>query len=178
MSDTMVVFPLITPASRVAAAAPRRFWLRSRLAAPSGTLKASHSSAQRLLAAQPSKALPIACMPWSWILLPLRLRGCQLRSVEDGQKSGVSRGADTKANALGAGGALELLEHAILLDAARDDDGGRDAEPLHREVDLLGRLRALELVEVKRVAIDSARDDAPHVTRGAKKERLLWQRGT
>ena len=41
----------------------------------------------------------------------------------------LSAGADTKANALGAGGALELLEHAILLDAARDDDGGRDAEP-------------------------------------------------
>ena len=41
----------------------------------------------------------------------------------------MSAGADTKANALGAGGALELLEHAILLDAARDDDGGRDAEP-------------------------------------------------
>ena len=58
----------------------------------------------------------------------------------------MSRGADIKANTLGAGGALELLEHAILLDAARDDDGGRDAEPLVREVDLLGWLRALELV--------------------------------
>ena len=41
----------------------------------------------------------------------------------------MSAGADTNANALGASGALELLEHAILLDAARDDDGGRDAEP-------------------------------------------------
>ena len=54
------------------------------------------------------------------------------------------------------GGALELLEHAILLDAARDDDGGRDAEPLAREVDLLGRLRALELVDLKRVTVDTA----------------------
>ena len=74
----------------------------------------------------------------------------------------MSAGADMKANALvGASGALELLEHAILLDAARDDDGGRVAEPLVREVDLLGRLRALELVELKRVAIDTARDDTP-----------------
>ena len=72
----------------------------------------------------------------------------------------MSRGADTKANALGAGGALELLEHAILLDAARDDDGGRDAEPLTREVDLLGRLRALELVDRKRVTIDTAKGEA------------------
>ena len=43
------------------------------------------------------------------------------------------------------------LEHAVLLDAARDDDGGRNAEPLAREVDLLGRLRALELVDLKEV---------------------------
>ena len=72
----------------------------------------------------------------------------------------MSAGADTKANALGAGGAaLELLEHAILLDAARDDDGGRDAEPLGREVDLLGRLRALELVDRKRATIDTAKGE-------------------
>ena len=64
-----------------------------------------------------------------------------------GEPAGVSSGADTKANALGAGGALELLEHAILLDAGRDDDAGGDAEPLAREVDLLGRVRALELVD-------------------------------
>ena len=79
----------------------------------------------------------------------------------------MSAGADTKANALGAGGALELLEHAILLDAARDDDGGRDAEPLAREVDLLGRLRALELVDRKRVAIDTAKGEACGVSAGA-----------
>ena len=81
--------------------------------------------------------------------------------------AGLSAGADTKANALGAGGALELLEHAILLDAARDDDGGRDAEPLAREVDLLGRLRALELVDLKRVAIDTAKGEACRVSAGA-----------
>ena len=79
----------------------------------------------------------------------------------------VSAGADTKANALGAGGALELLEHAILLDAARDDDGGRDAEPLAREVDLLGRLRALELVNLKRVTIDTAKEEACRLSAGA-----------
>ena len=54
------------------------------------------------------------------------------------------------------GGALELLEHVILLDAGRDDDARGDTEPLAREVDLLGRLCALELVELKRVAIDTA----------------------
>ena len=79
----------------------------------------------------------------------------------------MSAGADTKANALGAGGALELLEHAILLDAARDDDGGRDAEPLVREVDLLGRLRALELLDLKRVTIDTAKGEAFRVSAGA-----------
>ena len=49
----------------------------------------------------------------------------------------------TRKRTLWAGGALELLEHAVLLDAARDDDGGRNAQPLAREVDLLGRLCAL-----------------------------------
>ena len=68
----------------------------------------------------------------------------------------VSTGADTEANNSG-GGALQLLEHAVLLDAARDDDGGGDAEPLVREVDPLGRLRALELVDLKRVTIDTAK---------------------
>ena len=73
----------------------------------------------------------------------------------------VSMGVDTKANTwvCGERGALQLLEHAVLLDAARDDDGGGDAEagPLVREVDLLGRLYALELVDLKRVTIDTAK---------------------
>ena len=86
---------------------------------------------------------------------------------EDGQKSGVSAGADTKANALGAGGALELLEHAILLDAARDNDGGRNAEPLAGEVDLLSRLRAPELVNLKSVTIDTAKGEVCRVSAGA-----------
>ena len=52
---------------------------------------------------------------------------------------------------------LELLEHAVLLDTARDDDGGRDAEILAREVDLLGWLCALELVDRKRLTVDTAK---------------------
>ena len=106
-------------------------------------------------------------------------RWAGVRSVS-GPESGVSRGADTKANALGAGGALELLEHAILLDAARDDDGGLDAEilrePLVREVDLLGRLRALELVDLKRVAIDTAKKEACGVSAGADTKANTWGR--
>ena len=72
---------------------------------------------------------------------------------------GVSMGADSEANTwvCGERGALQLLEHAVLLDAARDDDGGCDADPLLREVDPLGRLRALELVDLKRVAVDTAK---------------------
>ena len=55
------------------------------------------------------------------------------------------------------GGALKLLEHAVLLDATRNDDGGGDAENLVREVDLLGRLCALELIDLKRVTVDTAK---------------------
>ena len=70
----------------------------------------------------------------------------------------VSAGADEKANTLWGGGALELLEHVVLLDAARDDDGGGDTQaPLAREVDLLGWLCALELVDRKRVPVDTAK---------------------
>ena len=36
----------------------------------------------------------------------------------------MSMGADAKANTIWGGGALELLEHAVPLDAARDNDGG------------------------------------------------------
>ena len=93
----------------------------------------------------------------------------------DRVKASMSAGADTKANALGMGGALELLEHAILLDAARDDDGGRVAEPLAREVDLLGRLRALELVDRKRVTIDTAKGEACRVSAGADTKANTWR---
>ena len=57
------------------------------------------------------------------------------------------------------GGALQLLERVIFLDAARDDHGGSDAEPLVREVDSLGWLRAVELVDLKRMVrmIDPAK---------------------
>ena len=75
-------------------------------------------------------------------------------------------GADRKANTPGAGGALELLEHTVPLDAARDDDGGHDPEALVGEVDLLGRLRALELVDLKSVTIDTARGRACGVSAG------------
>ena len=57
-------------------------------------------------------------------------------------------GANTQKQILWESGALELLEHAIPLDAA---DGRRDAEPLVGEVNLLGRLRAPELVDLKSV---------------------------
>ena len=64
---------------------------------------------------------------------------------------------DTKANTLWGGGALQRFEHAVPLDAARDDDGGGNAQPLAREVDLLCRLCALELVDRKRVAVHTAK---------------------
>ena len=70
----------------------------------------------------------------------------------------MSTGADTEANTMGHGGALELLEHAVPLDAARNDDGGGNAKPLAREVDLLSRLCALELVDLKRVPVDTAKE--------------------
>ena len=56
--------------------------------------------------------------------------------------------------------ALEFLEHAVLLDAARDDDGGGHAKLLLREVDLLGRLRALELVDLKHVTVNTVAEGA------------------
>ena len=55
------------------------------------------------------------------------------------------------------GGALQLLEHPVLLDAARDDDGGGDAESFLREVNPLGRPCALEPVDLKRVPVNTAR---------------------
>ena len=57
------------------------------------------------------------------------------------------------------GGALQLLEHAVPLDAARDNDGGGNAQPLIMtgEVDLLCRLCAFELVDLKRVSVDTAK---------------------
>jgi hypothetical protein len=70
--------------------------------------------------------------------------------------SAVSVGADKKANTQGRG-ALELLEHVVLLDAARDNDGGGNAEPLFGEIDLLSRLSTLELIDLKHVTIDTAK---------------------
>ena len=62
----------------------------------------------------------------------------------------------TRKRTLWGGGALQLLEHTVPLDVARDDDDGGDAE-LPREVDLLGRLGALEFVDLKPVPIDTAK---------------------
>ena len=59
-----------------------------------------------------------------------------------------------------ASSTLELLEHLILLDAARDDDAGGDFKLRVREVNLLGRLRALELVDRKRVTVDTVAEGA------------------
>eukprot|EP00964_Phaeocystis_antarctica_P038511 scaffold22030_cov66-Phaeocystis_antarctica.AAC.2 len=94
-----------------------------------------------------------------------------LTQVGRGVLAFVSAGADTEANNSG-GGALQLLEHAILLDAARDDDGGGDAEPPAPEVDPLGRLRALELVDLKRVTIDTAKGKQAVVS-GADTKQML-----
>jgi hypothetical protein len=88
-------------------------------------------------------------MPQSWLSPKLQRWGVA-----------VSMGADKKRTLgedWGGGDALELLEHAVLLDAARDDDGGGNAEPFAREVDLLSRLRTLELVDLKRVTVDTAK---------------------
>ena len=52
--------------------------------------------------------------------------------------------------------APQLLQRPVVLDAARDDDGRGDAQLLVREVDLLGGLGALELVDRQRVAVDTA----------------------
>ena len=78
----------------------------------------------------------------------------------------MSAGPDRKANALWASGALELLEHAILLDAACDDDDASDVKVLVGEVNLLGRLRALELVDLKSVTIDTAKRGCTKCQRG------------
>ena len=67
------------------------------------------------------------------------------------------QGALKRKGTLWSSGAHQLLEHAVLLDAARDDDGGGNAEPLIGEVDLLGRLSTLELIDLKRVTIDTAK---------------------
>ena len=56
------------------------------------------------------------------------------------------------------GGALQLLEHTVLLDAARDNDGGGNAQLFAREADLLSRFCALELVDLKRVPVDTAKE--------------------
>ena len=58
-------------------------------------------------------------------------------------------GADTKSEHVRAVGALQLLEYAVLLDAARDEDGGFSRKPLARKVDRLNRLFTHELVDLK-----------------------------
>ena len=52
--------------------------------------------------------------------------------------------------------APQLLQRPVALDAARDDDGRGDAQLLVREVDLIGGLSALELIDRQRVAVDAA----------------------
>ena len=49
----------------------------------------------------------------------------------------------------------QFLQRTVALDAARDDDGRGDAKVLVREVDLLGGLGALELIDRQRVAVDA-----------------------
>ena len=57
-----------------------------------------------------------------------------------------------------AGGALEFLQHCIVLDAGRNDEaGGRtDVKFLAGQVDRLHWLGALELVDRQCVAVDAA----------------------
>ena len=55
------------------------------------------------------------------------------------------------------GGALQLLERAVPLDAARHNDGGGNAQPPAREVNLLSWLCALELVDLKLVPVHTAK---------------------
>ena len=50
----------------------------------------------------------------------------------------------------------QLLQRPVALDAARDDDGRGDAKRLVRQVDLLGGLGAVELVDWQRMAVDAA----------------------
>mmetsp|Transcript_15891 Transcript_15891/g.37638 ORF Transcript_15891/g.37638 Transcript_15891/m.37638 type:complete len:274 (+) Transcript_15891:478-1299(+) len=72
---------------------------------------------------------------------------------------------------------IQLLEHAVLLDAARYDDGGGNAEMLAREVDLLGWLRALELVDLKRVALNIQIGDLRLVENGSQRNGALGSDG-
>ena len=59
-------------------------------------------------------------------------------------------------NTIWGGGALQLLEHTVPLDAARDNDGGGNAQLPVQEVNLLGRLCALERVDRKLAPVDTA----------------------
>ena len=75
----------------------------------------------------------------------------------NGARGEACQRALTRKRTLWGGGALQRLEHTVPLDAARDDDGGGNVQPLAREVDLLGRLCALELVDLKRVSVETAK---------------------
>ena len=75
----------------------------------------------------------------------------------NGARGEACQRALTRKQTLWGGGALQLLEHAVSLDAARNDDGGGNGKPLAREVDLLSRLCALELVDLKRVPVHTAK---------------------
>ena len=55
--------------------------------------------------------------------IAITIDAAELVAGQTAKEGGVSTGADTKANTIWGGGALQLLEHAIALDAARDDDG-------------------------------------------------------
>ena len=63
--------------------------------------------------------MPYWLMPQSWLSAKLPRK-----------REGVSMGDDTKANTIWGGGALELLEHIVPLDAARDDDDRGNAQLL------------------------------------------------
>ena len=69
----------------------------------------------------------------------------------------LSTGVDTKANYTRAAAHFSSLSTPFTLMQLADDNDGGDAEPLVREVNPLGRLCALEPVDLKRVAVNTAR---------------------
>ena len=60
------------------------------------------------------------------------------------QSKCMLRAVNAAAHVQRTGGSLQLLQHRVLLDAGRDDDGGGHAKTLVREVDLLDGLGARE----------------------------------
>ena len=87
---------------------------------------------------------------------PMSLPSSLPASAEGRHVRSVHWGADLLWDGVEMCAVPQLLQRPVVLDAARDDDGRGDAQLLVREVDLLGGLGALELVNRQRVAVDAA----------------------